>query len=63
MKGKLLRKLCAVSLSALMLAGIGGVHAVPLFGESLPVSAAEVTSDGNFIFEYLNNNIHQFPSF
>ena len=50
MKGKLLRKLCAVSLSALMLAGIGGVHAVPLFGEGLSVSAAENTY-GNLAYE------------
>ena len=54
MKGKLLRKLCVVSLSVLMIAGAGTVNVVPFISESLPVSAAEVTSDGNFIFEYLN---------
>ncbi len=57
MKGKLLRKLCVVSLSVLMIAGAGTVNVVPFISEGLPVSAAEVTSDGNFIFEYLNNNI------
>ena len=57
MKGKLLRKLCVVSLSVLMIAGAGTVNVVPFISEGLSVSAAEVTSDGNFIFEYLNNNI------
>ena len=52
-----MRKLCVVSLSVLMIAGAGTVNVVPFISEGLPVSAAEVTSDGNFIFEYLNNNI------
>ena len=41
MKGKLLRKLCVVSLSVLMIAGAGTVNVVPFISEGLSVSAAE----------------------
>ena len=60
MKEKSLRKLCAVSLSALMLAGIGGVHAVPLFGEGLSVSAAENTY-GNLAYEVNEDGYRYVP--
>ena len=50
MKGKLLRKLCAVSLSALMLVGGGVVGAVPFVSTGLSVSAA-TTADGKFEYE------------
>ena len=51
MKGKLLRKLCAVSLSAVMLFGAGAVGAVPFVDTAVTVSAAETTADGNFAYE------------
>ena len=44
MKGKLLRKLCAVSLSMLMLVGGGAVGAVPFVNTAVTVSAAEITA-------------------
>ena len=50
MKGKLLRKLCAVSLSALMLVGGGAVGAVPFVSTGLSVSAATI-ADGKFEYE------------
>ena len=50
MKGKLLRKLCAVSLSALMLVGGGAVGAVPFVNTAVTVSAA-TTADGKFEYE------------
>ena len=51
MKDKLLRKLCAVSLSAVMLFGAGAVGAVPFVDTAVTVSAAETTADGNFAYE------------
>ena len=39
MKGKLIKKLCAVVLSALMLAGAGAVNALPYVGTGLKVRA------------------------
>ena len=51
MKGKLSRKLCAVSLSALVLAGAAAANIVPAVSNGLSVSAEEITADGNFKYE------------
>ncbi len=51
MKGRLLKKLCAVSLSALMLAGTGAVNIVPAVSQGLSVSAAETTANKIFSYE------------
>ena len=46
MKSKFIKKLCAVALSALMLAGAGAVNALPYVGTGLTVSAE--TTNGEF---------------
>ena len=51
MKGKLLKRMCVVALSALMLAGVGATGAVPFVDTAVTVSAAETTADGNFAYE------------
>ena len=51
MKGRLLKKLCAVSLAALVLVSGGAVGAVPFVDTAVTVSAAETTADGNFTYE------------
>ena len=51
MKGKLLKRMCVVALSALMLAGVGATGAVPFVDTAVTVSAAETTADGNFEYE------------
>ena len=50
MKGKFIKKLCAVVLSALMLAGAGAIRSVLFIDTGLTVSAAE-TADGRFGYE------------
>ena len=50
MKSKILKKLCALSLSALMLTGAGITGVVPMVGTGLSVSAA-ATADGNYTYE------------
>lgn len=54
MKGKLLKKLCAVSLAAFMLLGIGVAEIGSFVGASVSVSAAEVTPASSF--EYAEND-------
>ncbi len=51
MKTKILKKLCALSLSALMLTGAGIAEAVPVISAGLPVYAAETTPAGDFNYE------------
>ena len=54
MKGKLLRKLCAVSLSALMVGGAGLAEVGSFAFASLSVSAAETTEatpESSFVYE------------
>ena len=54
MRGNIIKKLCAVSLSAAMLFGAGAVGAVPFVSTGLSVSAA-TTADGNFEYEVNEN--------
>ena len=49
MKSKFIKKLCAVALSALMLAGAGAIGSVPFIDTSLTVSAE--TTNGEFRYE------------
>ena len=54
MKGKLLRKLCAISLSALMVGGAGLAEVGSFAFASLSVSAAETTEatpESSFVYE------------
>ena len=52
MKGKFVKKLCAVSLSALMLTGAGVAEIGSFIGASLPVSAAATaTPASSFLYE------------
>ena len=51
MKGKIMKKLCAVSLSALVLTGTGVMQAVPFVGTGLAVNAATPASE----FAYASN--------
>ena len=52
MKGKFLKKLCAVGLAAFMLVGTGAVEIGSFVGTSVSVSAYEVTTpDGSFEYE------------
>ena len=55
MKTRILKKLCALSLSALMLTGAGIAEAVPVISAGLPVYAAEVTPASDFKYEENNN--------
>ena len=55
MKGKFLRKICAVSLSILMFVGTGIANVMPLIDTGLSVSAAETTTDGNYEY-YVNTD-------
>ena len=54
MRGNIIKKLCAVSLSAAMLFGVGAAGAVPFVSTGLSVSAA-TTADGNFEYEVNEN--------
>ena len=52
MKGKLLKRMCVVALSAVMLGGVGMTGAVPFVDTAVTVSAASVYGD----FEYTVTN-------
>ncbi len=52
MKGRILNKLCAISLAAVMLGGVGVTGAMPFVDTAVTVSAAEVYGD----FEYTVSN-------
>ncbi len=54
MKTKMLKKLCALSLSAIMLTGAGICEAAPLISASLPVYAVEAVTPASS-FEYKTN--------
>ena len=53
MKNSIFKKICAVSLSALMFVGTGAAEAGSFIGASLPVYAASVTPASDF--EYVTN--------
>ena len=54
MKNSIFKKICAVSLSALMFVGTGAAEAGSFIGASLPVYAAGVTPASDF--EYVTND-------
>lgn len=64
MKGKIMKKLCAVSISALMLTGTGVMQAMPFVGTGLSVNAAtpaddfeyRIDDDGVAILEYYGDS-------
>ena len=56
MKGKFMKKLCAVSLSALMLTGAGVAEIGSFIGTSLPVSAAAMAETPASSFRYVEND-------